>query len=236
MRVSFLRHEADPTCRSAFSWGSLYLVVGELPGASPFRNTRSSGLVCRGGALDFPQRGEWRAIQRYSLSSAHSSPPLQYGFNAGEVGLVFYSVVSVAWFPLRSAEDIADPTLSRRVASIIGFGTNFYQERLYRAHVARRGPEARLYASLVGGLVFPAGAFILAFSQGRGHWMGPVVGLTLIFTGTYTIYLCVFSVLSDYYSIVRSQSLLGFVWFGPLILRPRSTHRAPCPASLSAVT
>ncbi|BGP52668.1 hypothetical protein JCM8202_004805 [Rhodotorula sphaerocarpa] len=111
-----------------------------------------------------------------------------YGFNAGEVGLVFYSVV---------------------VASIIGFGTNFYQERLYRAHVARRGPEARLYASLVGGLVFPAGAFILAFSQGRGHWMGPVVGLTLIFTGTYTIYLCVFSVLSDYYSIYASSALSG---------------------------
>lgn len=68
-----------------------------FPGASAFRNTRSSGLVCRGGAVDFPQRGEWRAIQRYSLSFAHLLRTFQYGFNAGEVGLVFYSVVSVAW-------------------------------------------------------------------------------------------------------------------------------------------
>lgn len=68
----------------------------------------------------------------------------------------------------------------RSFASFIGFGTNFIQERMYRSHVAKRGPEARLYASLVGGLVFPAGAFILAFSQGRGHWMGPIVGLTMV--------------------------------------------------------
>ncbi|POY70052.1 hypothetical protein BMF94_6939 [Rhodotorula taiwanensis] len=111
-----------------------------------------------------------------------------YGFNEGEVGLVFYSVV---------------------VASIIGFGTNFYQEKLYQKHVATRGPEARLYASLIGGLVFPAGAYILAFSQGRGHWMGPVVGLTMIFTGVYTIYLAVFSYLADCYTIYASSALSG---------------------------
>ncbi|GAA5871883.1 hypothetical protein JCM3774_000717 [Rhodotorula dairenensis] len=111
-----------------------------------------------------------------------------YGFNQGEVGLTFYSVV---------------------IASLIGFGANVYQERLYRKHVARRGPEARLYASLVGGLVFPAGAFILAFSQGRGHWMGPIVGVTLIFTGVYTIYLAVFSYLADCYTIYASSALSG---------------------------
>lgn len=111
-----------------------------------------------------------------------------YGFNQGEVGLTFYSVV---------------------IASLIGFGANLYQERLYRKHVARRGPEARLYASLVGGLVFPAGAFILAFSQGRGHWMGPVVGVALIFTGVYTIYLAVFSYLADCYTIYASSALSG---------------------------
>ncbi|BGP36379.1 hypothetical protein JCM10450v2_000279 [Rhodotorula kratochvilovae] len=111
-----------------------------------------------------------------------------YGFNKGQVGLTFYSVV---------------------LASFIGFGTNFWQERLYRKHVATRGPEARLYASLVGGLVFPAGAFILAFSQGRGHWMGPVVGLTLIFSGVYTVYLAVFSYLADCYTIYASSALSG---------------------------
>ncbi|GAA5858755.1 hypothetical protein JCM8547_004973 [Rhodosporidiobolus lusitaniae] len=111
-----------------------------------------------------------------------------YGFNQGQVGLVFYSVV---------------------VASFIGFGASFYQDKLYRENVAKRGPEARLYASLIGGLVFPAGAFILAFSQGRGHWMGPVVGLTMVFSGVYTIYLAVFSYLADCYTIYASSALSG---------------------------
>ncbi|GAA5997050.1 hypothetical protein JCM5350_001573 [Sporobolomyces pararoseus] len=112
-----------------------------------------------------------------------------YGFNIGEVGLVFYSVV---------------------VATFVGFLTTHYlQERLYRKNVARRGPEARLYASLIGGLVFPAGAFILAFSQGRGHWFGPVVGVALIFYGVYTIYLAVFTYLADVYTIYASSALSG---------------------------
>lgn len=127
------------------------------------------------------------------------------------------------------------------VASIIGFGTNFYQERLYRKHFARRGPEARLYASLIGGLVFPAGAFALAFSQGRGHWMGPVVGLVLIFSGVYSIYLAVFSYLADCYTIVRCASLSPRVscTSSPssaslTLLSCRSTHQALCPDSRSA--
>lgn len=111
-----------------------------------------------------------------------------YGFNEGEVGLTFYALV---------------------LAATIGFASNFYQERLYKANVGRRGPEARLYASLVGGLLFPIGAFILAFTQGRAHWMGPVVGLTIIFIGIYTIYLAVFSYLADCYTVYASSALSG---------------------------
>ncbi|GAA5899377.1 MFS transporter [Sporobolomyces salmoneus] len=113
----------------------------------------------------------------------------QYSFNIGEVGLVFYSVI---------------------VATFAGFLTTYFlQEKLYQKNVARRGPEARLYASLIGGLVFPAGAFILAFSQGRGHWFGPVVGVFLIFYGVYTIYLAVFTYLADCYTIYASSALSG---------------------------
>ncbi|POY70051.1 hypothetical protein BMF94_6938 [Rhodotorula taiwanensis] len=99
--------------------------------------------------------------------------------------------------------------LTSGVAATIGFIGNIYQEKLYRENVARRGPEARLYSSLIGGLLFPAGAFILAFSQDRGHWMGPIVGLTLIFLGIYTIYLAVFSYLADCYTIYASSALSG---------------------------
>ncbi|GAA5877188.1 hypothetical protein JCM16303_006193 [Sporobolomyces ruberrimus] len=112
-----------------------------------------------------------------------------YDFNIGEVGLTFYSVI---------------------VATFVGFLTTYYlQEKLYQKNVARRGPEARLYASLIGGLVFPAGAFILAFSQGRGHWFGPVVGMFLIFYGTFLIYLAVFNYLADVYTIYASSALSG---------------------------
>ncbi|GAA5923091.1 MFS transporter [Sporobolomyces koalae] len=112
-----------------------------------------------------------------------------YDFNIGEVGLTFYSVV---------------------VATFAGFlMTKYFQERMYRNNVARIGPEARLYASLIGGLLFPAGALILAFSQGRGHWFGPVFGLFLIFWGVFQIYLAVFTYLADCYTIYAASALSG---------------------------
>ncbi|GAA5981250.1 hypothetical protein JCM10908_004038 [Rhodotorula pacifica] len=111
-----------------------------------------------------------------------------YHFNEGEAGLTFYALV---------------------LAATIGFAGNFYQDRLYRANVAQRGPEARLYASLIGGLLFPIGAFILAFTQGRTYWAGPVVGLAIIFIGIYTIYVAVFSYLADCYTVYASSALSG---------------------------
>ncbi len=79
-----------------------------------------------------------------------------YGFNAGQSGSTFAAIV---------------------VAAILGGITNLFQERLYAKNVAKRGPEARLYLCMAGGLLFPSGILIFAFSQGRGHWMGPVFGL-----------------------------------------------------------
>lgn len=82
-----------------------------------------------------------------------------YGFSAGQSGAVFASVV---------------------IAALLGGLTNLYQERLYARHVATRGPEARLYACMLGGLLFPSGIMIFAFSQGRGHWIGPCIGLVVV--------------------------------------------------------
>ncbi|KAI5477994.1 Major Facilitator Superfamily protein [Pseudohyphozyma bogoriensis] len=111
-----------------------------------------------------------------------------YGFSVGESGQVFWAVV---------------------VAAALGFLTNIYQEKLYRKNVGTRGPEARLYAACVGGLVLPAGLFIFAFSQGRGHWMGPIIGLLLAFLGIFTIYLATFNYLADCYTIYASSALSG---------------------------
>lgn len=122
------------------------------------------------------------------------------------------------------------------VSTFIGFLSSYYlQEKWYQKNVVKKGPEARLYLSLIGGILFPIGAFILAFSQGRGHWFGPVVGMFLvssllsplprlgtdadhlvsppsqIFYGVYTIYLAVFTYLADVYTIVSLLSVVTLV-------------------------
>ncbi|ORY75032.1 MFS general substrate transporter [Leucosporidium creatinivorum] len=111
-----------------------------------------------------------------------------YSFTIGEVGLVFFAVV---------------------FAAFLGYFTNLYQEQLYQKHHAKRGPEARLYMSMAGGLIFPAGCWIFAFASGRGHWMGPVVGLVMVFYGVFTIYLATFNYLADSYTIYASSALSG---------------------------
>lgn len=111
-----------------------------------------------------------------------------YGFSIGQVGLVFFSIC---------------------VGGILGYFTNLYQERLYQKNVAKRGPEARLYAAMIGGIAFPIGCFIFAFASGRGHWIGPVVGLVLMFLGVFTIYLATFNYLADCYTIYASSALSG---------------------------
>jgi len=99
-----------------------------------------------------------------------------YGFTAGQSGATFATIV---------------------IAAILGGFTNLLQERLYAKNVAKRGSEARLYLCMVGGLLFPSGIMIFAFSQGRGHWMGPCIGLV-----------CVSSVLLPHSSATSPASVL----------------------------
>lgn len=55
-------------------------------------------------------------------------------------------------------------TAWHRIGTILSFIFNFYQEYLYRKNVAKRGPEARLYAAMIGGVCFAVGGFIYAFT------------------------------------------------------------------------
>ncbi|KAK4050498.1 hypothetical protein OIO90_005081 [Microbotryomycetes sp. JL221] len=111
-----------------------------------------------------------------------------YGFSIGQIGLVFLAIV---------------------VGGFIGYGTNYYQEHLYRKYHAIKGPEARLYAAMAGGVIFPIGTLIFAFASGRGHWMGPTIGLVLVFLGIFTMYLATFSYLADVYSLYASSAMSG---------------------------
>jgi len=100
-----------------------------------------------------------------------------YGFNPGQYGTVFLAVF---------------------VGGLLGMAINLWQERLYNKHYPSRGVEARLYVACYLCWLFPGGIFIVAFSQGRGHWMGPVVGLAVAFSGVFGIYQATFSFLGEY--------------------------------------
>lgn len=86
-----------------------------------------------------------------------------------------------------------------RIGSIVGFFTNFYQERLYRyarlfsptrrsvktnpnprQNSTKRWVEGRLYLALVAAPLFPIGMYIYALtSLSNIHWIVPIVGITV---------------------------------------------------------
>ncbi|KAK0569354.1 hypothetical protein OC861_001068 [Tilletia horrida] len=98
--------------------------------------------------------------------------------------------------------------LSLFLASIIGFFLNFVQEALYRRNVARKGPEARLYAACVGAVMFPVGCLIYGWTSfAYVSLAGPIVGVVVLMVGIYSIYLAVFNYLADSYLIYASSAL-----------------------------
>ncbi|KAF8524182.1 major facilitator superfamily domain-containing protein [Gautieria morchelliformis] len=110
-------------------------------------------------------------------------------FSDGQVGLAF---------------------LSMCIGALIGFLSNFYQERLYSRNVERIGPEARLYSALAAAILFPIGCFIYAWTTLPSiHWVGPMFGILVFITALFIIYLAVFSYLADTYYIYASSALAG---------------------------
>jgi len=112
-------------------------------------------------------------------------------FTPGELGAVFTTIA---------------------LGTIIGFLTNFIQERIYRAKVAQRGPEARLYSACAGGVIIVIGTFIYAWTTipNKGiPWIAPAIGITLMTVGLFHVYLAVFNYLADAYLIYASSALSG---------------------------
>jgi hypothetical protein len=65
-----------------------------------------------------------------------------YGFSTGESGLIY---------------------LTQTLGSTIGFGCDWYCNKLYLKNVGKKGPEARLYTAFVGGICVPLGACRASF-------------------------------------------------------------------------
>ncbi|KAH8929613.1 MFS general substrate transporter [Atractiella rhizophila] len=109
-----------------------------------------------------------------------------YNFDNGQTGLAF---------------------LALTIGGILGGLTNPLQEWMYKRNVQRKGPEARLYSSIIGGFLFPIGSFIFAWTQGNGPWWPPIIGIAIFTMGVYMIYLATFNYLSDCYLAYASSAM-----------------------------
>lgn len=64
-----------------------------------------------------------------------------YGFNTGEVGLVYITQI---------------------VGSFLGMFISLYGDKLYHRDVGKKGPEARMWMGCFGGVIFPIGCWFFA--------------------------------------------------------------------------
>ncbi|KAK9894077.1 MFS general substrate transporter [Cystobasidium minutum MCA 4210] len=108
-----------------------------------------------------------------------------YGWRIGAVGLAFLSVV---------------------LGAFIGWALNRFQEKAYKKHHPTKGMEARLWFSMIGGITFATGSMIFAWAI-KGHWIGPLIGVTILISGIYSIYQGVFIYLADAYTIYASSAM-----------------------------
>lgn len=110
-----------------------------------------------------------------------------HNFNIGETGTVF-----VAAF----------------LGSLLGFCSNFHQERVYQRSVRERGPEARLTWARFAGIMFPVGMFVYAWTSfSRVPWIAMTIGIVIFIWATFIIYLAAFTYLADCYGTYASSAI-----------------------------
>ena len=92
-----------------------------------------------------------------------------YKFNIGEIGLSYIAQI---------------------IASFLGIAISLYMNKLYHRDVGKLGPEARMWAGMVGGVLFPVGSWILTWtSSANVHWIMPMIGIVILYAGLELIYL-----------------------------------------------
>lgn len=80
------------------------------------------------------------------------------------------------------------------IGGIIGFISNYHQEYLYaragRRNLAGPPPEARLYWAAIGGLLFPIGTIVFAWTGKPSiPWPVPALMLCISYWGCFCMYL-----------------------------------------------
>ncbi|KAI0831924.1 MFS general substrate transporter [Trametes gibbosa] len=110
-------------------------------------------------------------------------------FNTGQTGTVFVTMI---------------------IGGIVGLVMQLFQERLYAKHSAKRGPEARLFGACAAAILFPSGILIYAWCTFESvHWIGMAIGIFVIMTALFVLYVAVFTYLADCYGIFASSALAG---------------------------
>jgi MFS family permease len=105
--------------------------------------------------------------------------------------------------------------LAISVGAIIGTIINPFQDWFYfrssRRNIEKPGrpiPEARLYTSIPGSLLFAGGLFWYGWaSQPDVHWIVPTIGITAAGIGIYSIYMAVVNYLTDAYERYAASAL-----------------------------
>ncbi|SPO41362.1 related to multidrug resistant protein [Pseudozyma flocculosa] len=147
----------------------------------------------------------------YLLLSSIGFVSALHNYTPGQNGLVFLSIC---------------------FSAILGNLLNPLQERMYARNFPKRGPEARLYSACVGAVAFPVGCFIYGWtSYSHVSMAGPIVGVVVLMTGVYHIYLACFNFLSDSYLTYASSALAAqsfarnmFAFAFPLFVKPMYEH------------
>lgn len=110
-----------------------------------------------------------------------------YSFNLGEVGLVYVAQI---------------------VGSFLAMPISLYCDKLYRRHYQRTGPEGRMYAGMIGGVLVSIAAWQFAWTSWPNvHWIVPCLGITLLYSGLLQIYLTAFNYITDAYTLYAASAL-----------------------------
>ncbi|KAL3480451.1 major facilitator superfamily domain-containing protein [Aspergillus californicus] len=105
--------------------------------------------------------------------------------------------------------------LAISVGAVIGTVFNPIQDWIYlrsgprnKEKAGKPIPEARLYTSIPGSLLFAAGLFWYGWaSQPDVHWIVPTIGITAAGVGIYSIYMAVVNYLTDAYERYAASAL-----------------------------
>ncbi|KAF1961769.1 MFS general substrate transporter [Byssothecium circinans] len=124
------------------------------------------------------------------------------------------------------------PFLGILVGAILGAAANVYNQTLYNKAYHRAGnrpiPEMRLPPMMFGSVVFAAGQFIMGWTARPDiHWIAPVIGVTLVGTGFFTIFQAALNYLVDTFTLYAASAVAAntflrscFAGAFPLVVAP----------------